>query len=100
MFFGTGATSSVTQAAGGPAGGVRASPKTLVVLVKTNESMPAAAASSSRLSVLVTLTSTKSWREWVATWGLCSVAAWKTARTPAMHRLTRGRSVIEPMSVV
>ncbi len=34
MFFGTGTTSSVTQAAGAPAGGTRASPNTLVVLVK------------------------------------------------------------------
>ncbi len=29
MFFGAGATSSVTQAAGAPAGGIKASPKTL-----------------------------------------------------------------------
>jgi hypothetical protein len=60
MFFGTGATSSVTHAAGASAGGARASPRTLVVLVKMNESTPAAAASSSRLSVPVTLVSTKS----------------------------------------
>ena len=42
MFLGTGVTSSVTQAAGAPTGGTRASPKTLVVLVKTKDSTPAA----------------------------------------------------------
>jgi hypothetical protein len=67
MFFGTGVTSSVTQAAGAPEGGTRASPKTLVVLVKTKAPTPVAAASSSRLSVPVMLVSTKSWRPWVAT---------------------------------
>ena len=35
MFFGTGATSSVIQAAGAPGGGISASPNTLVVVVKT-----------------------------------------------------------------
>src|SRR3954447_26270642 len=76
MFFGTGAMSSVTQAAGASAGGARASPKTLVVLVKTKDSTPTAAASSSRLSVPVTLVSTKSWRLCVARWGLCRVGVW------------------------
>ena len=64
MFFGIGATSSVTQAAGAPGGGVSASPNALVVLVKTKAATPAATASSSRLSVPVTLVSTKSWRLW------------------------------------
>jgi uncharacterized spore protein YtfJ len=36
MFFGTGATSSVSHAAGSPGGGVSARPNALVVLVKTN----------------------------------------------------------------
>ncbi len=44
MFFGTGATSSVTHAAGSPAAGVRAEPKALVVLVKTKASTRAATA--------------------------------------------------------
>ena len=37
MFLGMGLTSSVIHAEGAPAGGTSASPKTLVVLVKTNE---------------------------------------------------------------
>ena len=35
MFFGTGTTSSVIQAAGAPGGGTSARPKALVVLVNT-----------------------------------------------------------------
>ena len=50
-----------------PGGGTRASPKTLVVLVKTNDSTPLLTASSRRLSVAVMLVSTKSCRLWVAT---------------------------------
>ena len=79
MFFGIGTTASVTQAAGAPAGGTKASPNTLVVLVKTKAPTPAAVASSSRFSVPVMLVSTKSCRPWVATCGLCSVAACNTA---------------------
>ena len=41
MFFGTGVTSSVIQAAGAPGGGVSARPKALVVLVKTKAPTPA-----------------------------------------------------------
>ena len=40
MFLGIGGTSSVIQAAGSPARGTRASPNTLVVLVKTNDLTP------------------------------------------------------------
>jgi hypothetical protein len=36
MFFGTGTTSSVIQAAGAPGGGTNARPNVLVVLVNTN----------------------------------------------------------------
>src|SRR5258708_840299 len=50
MFFGIGVTSSVTHAAGAPGGGVSASPKVLVVLVKTNLPARAATAASSRCS--------------------------------------------------
>src|SRR3546814_9416769 len=53
MFCGIGATSSVTQAAGAPAGGVWALPNTLVVEVKTKAPTPASTASSSRFSVPV-----------------------------------------------
>ena len=60
MLRGTGATSSVIQAAGAPGGGVSARPNALVVLVKTKREAPAATASSSRLSVPVRLVSTKS----------------------------------------
>ena len=45
MFLGTGVTASVTHAAGALTGGTRASPKTLVVLVKTKDPTPAVAAS-------------------------------------------------------
>ena len=96
MFFGIGVTSSVIQAAGAPAGGVSASPKVLVVLVKMKARTCRAAAASSRFSVPVTFTSTKAWRPWVATCGLCSVAACSTAVTPRMHRSTTARSAIEP----
>src|SRR3546814_5147465 len=67
MFLGIGTRSSVTQTAGAPAGGNRASPKTLVVEVKTKAPTPALTASSSRFSVPVMLVSTKSWRLCVAT---------------------------------
>src|SRR5262245_21459236 len=100
MFFATGVTSSVIQAAGAPAGGTRASPNTLVVLVNTNDPTFAAAASSNRLSVPETLMSTKSCWLWVATCGLCKVAAWKTASTSRMQGLTQARSTIEPTTVV
>jgi hypothetical protein len=84
MFLGMGLTSSVSHAAGALAGGTSASPKTLVVLVKTNDSTSAAAAASSRLSVPAILVSTKACRLWVSTCGRCKVAAWKTAWTPTM----------------
>src|SRR5947199_731920 len=100
MFLGTGLTSSVTHAAGAPAGGVTASPKSLVVLVKTKDATPEDAASSRRLSVPVMLVSTKSCRLWVTTWGLWRVAAWRTASTPRMHCLTQLRSATDPTLLV
>src|SRR5438445_5684037 len=42
------------------------------------------------------LTSTKSWRLWVATCGLCSVAACSTVVTSFMQRRMKVRSAIEP----
>jgi len=72
-----------------------ASPKTLVVLVKTNAST-AAATASSRVRVPVMLVSMNSCRLWVATWGLCNVAVWNTVRSSLKQHLTRPRSVIEP----
>jgi hypothetical protein len=66
MFLGIGVTSSVTHAAGASAGGVSATPKALVVLVKTNDLTPTDAASSRRFSVPVMLVSTLRWL-WVLT---------------------------------
>ena len=60
MLRGIGRTSSVIQVAGAPGGGVSARPNALVVLVKTKRETPAATASSSRLSVPVTLVATNS----------------------------------------
>src|SRR5215468_3949285 len=100
MFRGTGTTSSVTHAAGSPRAGVSLEPKALVVLVKMKASTPAATASSRRIRVPVTLTSTKSRPAWVATCGLCRVAAWSTARTPRMPCLTSSRSQMEPTQSV
>src|SRR5260221_624928 len=100
MFLATGTTSSVTQAAGSPADGVSADPKALVVLVKTKVWIPEATASSRRVSVPVTFVSTKSRLPWVATWGLCNVAAWTIARTPLMHPMTKSRSQIDPTASV
>src|SRR5579872_497792 len=62
--------------------------------------MPAASAASSSVSVPVTFTSTKAWREWLSTCGLCSVAVWMTAVTPAIAPRTNSGSVIEPTRVV
>src|SRR5689334_22581629 len=89
MFFGTGTTSSVIQAAGAPGGGTSASPNALVVLVKMNARTRARTAASSRFSVPVRLVSMKACRLWVATCGLCSVAAWSTEDAPSMQRSTR-----------
>src|SRR3712207_6056560 len=55
MFFGTGTTSSVMQAAGAPGGGLSACPNVVVELVNTNARTPAASASLSRFSVPVML---------------------------------------------
>src|SRR3954466_7151165 len=82
MFFGTGSRSSMTHTAACPASGRSCEPNALVVLVKTKLFTPAATAASSRLSVPVTLVSTKSCLLWVATCGLCSVAVWITAGAP------------------
>ena len=100
MFFGTGLTSSVIQAAGAPGGGTSARPNALVVLVKTKRPTPAATDSSSRFSVPVRLVSTKSCRVWEPTCGLCSVAACRTASTPCSASRTSARSATEPTSVV
>jgi hypothetical protein len=59
MFRGTGVTSSVTQAAGASATGLSASPKVLVVLVKTKAVTCLATASSRRRRVPVMFVSTK-----------------------------------------
>jgi hypothetical protein len=59
MLRGCGSSCSVTQTAGAWAGGRSASPKLLVVLVKTNADTPAALAASSRFKVPVMLVSTK-----------------------------------------
>src|SRR3954454_2467287 len=100
MFFTTGTTPSVTQAAGAPGGAVRARPNVVVEDVKTNRLTPAATASSSRLSVPVTFVATKSRRGWESTWGLWSVAAWMTASTPSIDRCTSARSATDPTTVV
>jgi hypothetical protein len=100
MFFGAGATPSVIHAAGAPGGGTSASPNALVVLVYRKARTPARTAASSRFSVPVMLVSTNACRLWVATCGLCSVAAWMTALTPSMQRSTRARSVIDPTTSV
>ena len=100
MLRGTGATASVIQAAGASGGGVSAEPKALVVEVKTKPSTPAACAASSSASVPETLVSTNACAAWLPTCGLCSVAAWITARTSAIAAATKSRSTIEPaMSV-
>src|SRR5262249_28761874 len=100
MLRGTGTTPSVIHAAGAPEAGVSARPKVLVVLVNTKLPTPAAADSSSRVSVPVTLLSTKSCRVCEPTCGLCSVAGCRTAPAPARQARTVARSVIEPTTVV
>jgi hypothetical protein len=50
--------SSITHAAGAPAGGLNAPPKALVVLVKMKAATPADVASSRRVSVPIMLVST------------------------------------------
>src|SRR6516165_5632037 len=100
MLRGTGTTSSVIQAAGAWGAGVSARPNVLVVLVNTKLPTPAAAASSSRVSVPVTLVSTKSCRVCEPTCGLCSVAGCRTVPVPARQARTVARSVIDPTTVV
>ncbi len=100
MLRGTGATSSVIQAAGASGGGVSARPNALVVLVNTNRPTPAATASSSRFSVPVTFVSTNSCRVWEPTCGLCSVAACTTASAPRTASRTSARSATEPTIAV
>ena len=89
-------TSSVIHAAGAPGGGASARPNALVVLVNTKAPVPAATASSSRLTVAVMFASTKSRRAWLPTCGLCSVAACSTASTPATARRATSRSASDP----
>jgi hypothetical protein len=52
------------------------------------------------ISVPVMFVSTNFWRLWVATWGLCSVAACRMTSTPATHPRTQSRSAIEPTTLV
>src|SRR5262249_26126644 len=66
----------------------------------TKARTPPDTAASRRFNVPVTLVSTKSWRECVATCGLCSVAACSTCVTPNMHSETTPRSTIEPTTSV
>ena len=100
MFRGRGTTSSVIHAAGSPAAGVSARPNALVVLVNTKLPTPAATASSSSVSVPVTLVSTNSCLRWEPTCGLCSVAECTTASAPATHSRTTARSATDPVTVV
>src|SRR4029078_5133560 len=100
MLRGTGATSSVIQAAGAPGGGVSARPNALVVLVKTKREAPAATASSSTHRGPVMFVSTNAARSCEPTCGLCSVAAWMTASAPWIASCTSGRSAIEPPQLV
>jgi hypothetical protein len=100
MFLAAGATSSVIHAAGEPGAGVSARPNALVVLVNTKQPTPAATASSSRVSVPVTLMSTKACRPCEPTWGLWSVATCRMPSTPSTQRRTEPRSVIDPTTVV
>jgi hypothetical protein len=90
----------VIQAARSPGLGVSARPNALVVLVKMNRVTFAVTDSSRRFNVPVMLVSTNSWRVCEPTWGLCSVAVWRTASMPSRVRRTSARSAIEPtMSV-
>jgi hypothetical protein len=96
MFFGTGTTSSVIQFAGWPGADASAAPNALVVLVNTKAATPAATDSSSSASVPLTFVSTNCCAECVTMCGLCSVAAWITARTPRSASRSSSRSVTLP----
>src|SRR5580693_1237817 len=100
MLRGRGATSSVIQAAGSPGGGVSARPNALVVLVNTKLLTPAATASSSTVSVPLTVVSTNACLPCEPTCGLCSVAVCRTASTPARQSRTTARSATDPITVV
>src|SRR5580692_2768551 len=100
MLRGRGTTSSVIQAAGSPGSGVSARPNALVVLVNTKLPTPAATASSSSVSVPLTVVSTNACLPCEPTWGLCSVAVCRTASTPARLWRTTARSVTDPTTVV
>src|ERR1700735_3237504 len=100
MLRGRGATSSVIQAAGSPGRGVSARPNALVVLVKTKLLRQAATASSSSVSVPLTVVSTNACLPCEPTCGLCSVAVCRTASTPARLARTTARSVTDPTTVV
>src|SRR5260370_32739416 len=100
MVRGAGAAASVIHAAGAPGTGLSARPKALVVLVNTKLLTPAAAASSSRVSVPVTLVSTKSCRRCEPTCGLCSVAGGRTAPAPAGQARALAPAVVDPPPVV
>src|SRR6187549_3489946 len=94
MFFGTGTTPSVIQFAGCPGADASAAPNALVVLVNTKASTPAATDSSSSASVPLTLVSTNCCAVCVTMCGLCSVAAWITARAPGCASHTSARCVM------
>ena len=100
MLRGRGVTSSVIQAAGCPGSGVSARPNALVVLVKTKLLRPAATASSSSVSVPLTVVSTNACLPCEPTCGLCSVAVCRTASTPSMLSRTTARSATDPTTVV
>ena len=100
MFRGRGTTSSVTQAAGAPGAGVSARPNALVLLVKTKPRTPALAASSSSVSVPLTLASTNACLLCEPTCGLWSVAVCRTVPAPATHRRATAGSATEPTTAV
>src|ERR1700758_1429295 len=100
MLRGRGTTSSVIHAAGSPGAGVSARPNALVLLVNTKLPTPAVTASSSSVSVPVTLVSTKACLPCDPTCGLCSVAACRTASAPATQERTTARAAIDPTTVV
>ncbi len=101
MFFGVGTTSSVIHAAGAPRGGVSASPKVLVVLVKTNDRTLLADGRfeqiqrSGDVRVDESLAAVRRHVGFVQVWP----RATRTS-TPRMHASTMARSAIEPTSVV
>jgi hypothetical protein len=93
-------TSSVIQAAGVAAGGTKASPKTLVELVRTKLFTPWRSAASSKFRVPLILVSINACGLCVATCGLCKVAVCSTASMPRMAAVTAAASPIEHCTLV